>query len=239
MPCVICGGPKTVRSHLIPRALAFTIRGTEPNLTVLERGADRPRSLQAGQFDDNLLCHDHENITGELDRYGVEFVRRVRDGRSKAFGEGMNIENPDPPKLSRFVHSVIWRAVASPLGNVDTDGLGSRRAAIEDWIFREKYTPTILFCASVRDEHEGREFLTAMMPTRIREQGRWLWQFQVVGCYFTLFIGGAGFPANFATSRADLANPTHIPVIPATSVAGWRGLRTLIQSIKRHPRASD
>jgi hypothetical protein len=238
MPCVICGHQKTVRSHLIPRALAFEIRGQETNLTILERGADRPKALPAGLFDKNLLCADHEQTTGELDRYGVEFVRRVQAGRSTSNGQAFTVANPDPSKLARFAHSIVWRAVASPIGNTESQALGARIGEFRDSIFLEKHASTVLFCASVRFEHEGRVLRTAMMPIRSREQGRWIWKFELSGCFFTLLVGGCEFSRAFDVARADRAEQVCVPHLPTDDALGWEGMKSVIQSIKRHPRVS-
>ena len=37
MPCLICGNPKTVRSHLVPRSLALEVRGKDKTLSLLSR----------------------------------------------------------------------------------------------------------------------------------------------------------------------------------------------------------
>lgn len=234
--CRVCGKSPTVHSHLIPRALAFEIRGDEPNLTVLERGAERPLALQAGLFDDMLLCAEHEQITGELDRYGVEFIRRVRSERGNSNGQGITVPNPDPAKLARFVHSIVWRAVSSRVGNQSNDALGSRYTEITNSVFSAKPSETVLFCGSVRFENDSKEIITATMPQRTRQDGRWLWQFQLNGTYFTLFIGGKAFPQSFASSRADLHDPVYIPCLPTTDALDWEGMKSVILSIKRHPR---
>src|SRR4051794_14301618 len=93
--CAICGDSKTVGSHIVPRALAHEIRADGKDLSILSSGVKKPKFSQSGLVDRTLLCSGHEAITGELDRYGVEFIRRVRAARA-AHADRFQVDNPDP-----------------------------------------------------------------------------------------------------------------------------------------------
>ena len=234
MSCAICGDPETVRSHLIPRAFAHEIRDGDSDLTILESNAARPQFSQSGLVDSALLCAKHEAITGELDRYGVDFVRRVR-GRRGLETQSFQIENPEPQKLLRFAASIVWRAVISPFGNAEHWMLGRVRSEVERSIFDGASLRAELFVGPISIRSEGRDLLTVMMPVRSREAGAWLWRFSLNGCFFAVFLGSPSFRAAMLAARADqLANPlvSHLNEVDALE---WAGLSQIVQSIQKWP----
>jgi hypothetical protein len=232
--CAICGHPEMVRSHIIPRAFAHEIRDGAPDLTVLESNADRPLFSQSGLADSALLCAPHEAITGELDRYGVDFVRRVRATRASN-SSSFRIENPEPHKLLRFANSIVWRSAVSPAGNAEAWMIGRVRLDLERSIFEGASTKAQLFVGSVSVRVEDRDLLTVMMPVRSREGGAWLWRFALNGCFFALFLGTPSFRADMAAARADRVFDPVISRLDEVDALEWAGLDKVIRSIKRWP----
>lgn len=234
MSCKICGASKTVRSHLIPRSFAHEIRADCKDLTILSRGAARPEFSQSGLVDPSLLCSDHEAITGELDRYGVDFVRRARSGRSSS-SEGFQVDNPQPHKLLGFAASIVWRAVVSPLGNADRDSLGRSEGAVARAVFAGAPLRAQLYVASISIRHEDNELNTVIMPNRRREAGAWLWMFTVNGCFFCLFLGEPRLKQSARRARADLLSDPVVAYLPKLRATDWTTLTSVIQSIERMP----
>jgi hypothetical protein len=228
--CAVCGHPKTVNSHVIPRALAREIRADCKDLTILSSGVKKPKFSQSGLVDRALLCSAHEAITGELDRYGVDFIRRVRKERN-LHRDRFQIDNPEPGKLLRFATSIVWRAVVSAHGNANRDDLGPLEKGLERNVFEGVALNAQLFVSSVSIQHDERELLTAMMPVRSRQAGAWAWVFTLNGCFFALFLGSPNFAFPTSETRADLLTRPTIARLQSLDAMNWGGLNDMMKTI--------
>ena len=228
--CAICGNPKTVASHVIPRALSHEIRADGKDLTILSSGVKKPKFSQSGLVDRTLLCSAHEAVTGELDRYGIDFIRRVRGART-SHSDRFQIDNPEPEKLIRFAASIVWRAVVSPHGNADRGDLGGMEKDVERNVFEGAALKAQLFVSSISIQHEQRELLAAMMPVRSRQHGAWAWSFTLNGCFFALFLGNPSFPFSTFEARADQNTRPTIARLKEIDALNWGGLNDMMKSI--------
>ena len=234
MPCLICGDPNTVRSHLFPKAFVRKIRNGAPNAVVLKYGAERPRFVTGGLFDDNLLCSTHEGVTGELDRYGVAFVRRVEIARKGSTDSVLHVANPEPIKLCRFAQSIVWRSVASEIGMSQKDELGPRLEAVQKSIFDGEAINSPLLVMARAYVYEGGEADLIFSPKKRRLDGLSVWSFQMPGCNFLLHVGNGDLPKEADAGRADrLTNPVIVNVGDQPAI-GDQGIARVFGSIRRH-----
>jgi hypothetical protein len=117
--CNWCGatGP-LVKSHIIAKSFFRIIQGDEPHAFLMqsnEKPINRDVCLQAGVYDDDLLCEPCEAIFSEWDRYGYEVLGKI------SLSEPVTVEGKetghlvkcDTDKIKRFVLSVLWRASVS------------------------------------------------------------------------------------------------------------------------------
>jgi hypothetical protein len=56
VPCLVCGAPSTVRSHILPRAFIHMLKGDEQRALVGHRHRDGREFTQSGSWDDSILC---------------------------------------------------------------------------------------------------------------------------------------------------------------------------------------
>jgi hypothetical protein len=138
MPCRICGDPKTVKSHLLPRAFVADARDGRTDLMVGSLDRQGFGLTQGGHFDRNLLCDIHERALGVFDDYAVDLVRsfyrrietRELEGRSFWF-----LRQIDTGRLVRFAASVVWRWSESTLPETAGVALGEQEPAFRRAVF--------------------------------------------------------------------------------------------------------
>jgi hypothetical protein len=145
--CAVCGVSPTVKSHIIPRALAHDLRGDSKHL--VSGDLDRPgiKYLQSGRWDPHILCREHEAGLSRFDDYGVLFVRAFRNGGVPIGNQGFKLENPRPRDLQMFFLALIWRKDLSDQAKGQPSQLGPYAACIRAALFNgvDVLSPTLLF----------------------------------------------------------------------------------------------
>ena len=228
MGCRICGDSRTVRSHIIAKSFALTVRAGEKHVIAASRSQIGVRRTQAGTFSTDLLCREHENQTGAADKYAVEFVRRVQVERSRAPAASLlYVTNPTPEMLLRFALSTIWRQVHSE--NENGAELGPYEGPVRRFLFEGAAAPNsgvvVQRTRFTLPITEAMDF--NVYPYRARLGGRTTWVFAAAGVYFVTAIDHRGFPPLFHDWRADQQDPCPVPVadpMPLTEVGSFRGV---------------
>ena len=104
--CRLCRAVgKLVKSHVIPMALHLNVKPKDDNLRIYSDSARRGQRSHTGVYG-SFLCESCENAFAPYDKYGVEFVKRHKDGLG---------DSPicvDYAKLKLWVMSMLWRADA-------------------------------------------------------------------------------------------------------------------------------
>lgn len=209
MPCIVCGNPQTVRSHILPKALARDLRRGHSHTIVGSSRHDGIKKLPGGVFSDDLLCQEHEAITSKFDKYGVEFLRRAKDAFD-AFGPASFwVENHEPNTLSRFVAAVIWREAHA----FDGQRLGPYEKPVREHIFedgtldwpmmvwRDNFTLT---------SNRAIEFNTH--PYRTKFLARNAWMFTALGFSFIAVSDRRGIEGLPDDMTANHSNPLRVIV---------------------------
>jgi hypothetical protein len=132
--CRVCESPSTVKSHLLPRALAHDIRANQPNLHVYTINRPGFKPSQAGIYDDGILCEQHEGVIQIYDKYGVEFCRNFESNRQMLDIDIFQVE-VDSDLLVRFVVSVLWRYSVSTRPETNMVHLGPYERCMGDIVF--------------------------------------------------------------------------------------------------------
>ncbi|KQZ05878.1 hypothetical protein ASD21_17985 [Caulobacter sp. Root1455] len=182
-PCVICGDPKTVRSHLIPAAVGRAIRGEDKNFWIGSGERDGKILSQSGVFD-YFLCDAHEAFINTYENDAIEFLRsfELTDEEKRL---GWYRRSPaDTEKLVRFACSIVWRYHQSTRIEAKTVDIGPWETVLRDITFGGDISqaPDTLCFAMHHPLIKNRSF--AFPPTKGRYYERVIW---------TTFIFGTAF----------------------------------------------
>ncbi len=113
--CRFCGQVKRlVKSHVVPQAIHKDVQPEDDVIKMYSNTRGWGKKSLTGAYG-QFLCQDCENHVGQDDQYGIEFVRKYKDGRTGAplgsFRERF-IADVDYAKLKLWVMSMLWRADA-------------------------------------------------------------------------------------------------------------------------------
>lgn len=209
MPCLVCGGEPTVRSHIIPKAITKDLRRGGPHAIQGSLNHDGVRKTPGGAFSDNLLCSEHEARTSSADTYGISFLRRAKEAFD-AFGpEAFWVENPEPQKLSQFVAATIWREVNS----TSSDRLGPYGGTVMRHVFEGgplNWPILVVRDFFTLDDKKPIEFNTH--PYKVNFSDRNAWMFTVLGFTFIVISDKRGFSMLPKEMNGREANPLRVIV---------------------------
>ncbi len=217
--CLVCGNPKTVKSHLMPRSLMLDMKGDDTKIYEGERNAVGVKYRQNGYWDNSILCAEHEQESGWGDDYSVNFIRNFFSKASlSATGNSWEVQNPDPEKLVHFAYSVIWKHAVSKHGKKFNMTLGKYQEILKKSIFnRHNFDQQLL----IGDPNLTADELTirniALAPYRQRLGGLNTWHFMLGGLEFFLNLDQRRFPkiwepylananTNLIVSKSDAKN---------------------------------
>lgn len=209
MPCKVCGAAKTVRSHILPKAVTKDLRRGAPHAI---QGSSRHygiRKTPGGAFSDHLLCDHHEKSTSSYDTYGVAFLRRAKEAFD-AFGpESFWVENPNPKMFSKFVAAVIWREVHS----FSLENLGPYETIIRNHVFADgdlDWPIMVWRDFFTLDQGKAIEFNTHPYRTKFLDRNAWM--FTALGFSFIAVCDKRGVNVIPDEMIADRANPLRVIV---------------------------
>jgi hypothetical protein len=142
--CKLCRKPATkfAKAHAgIARSFFHDFRGTEPNSVLVNVSGEGKlaRRIQAGVWDDEILCLDCEAKFSAFDAYGWQILGKP--DLSQAYFDG-NFQvgyriKCDTDKLRRFILSSLWRASVSRIPAYEKLYLGPYETPIIERVFDE------------------------------------------------------------------------------------------------------
>jgi hypothetical protein len=195
--CVRCGNP-TIRAHLFPRSFSHRIRGAEKNISLMHKGRLKIRSVQSLGFDDDILCAACDGKIGDLDKYALEFCRKVKGIRSIVYPHFF-IRDVKTDMLVRFAASVVWRCAISSNPDMREVSLGPETSAFADVVFDSSTSP-ISYPKVALVRYESRTFADvehfAMVPTATDAMGARFYCFSLGGFRFAVMLDRADWPKN-------------------------------------------
>ena len=145
-----------VKAHAIPRSFFHEFRGSDPNsvLVNVSGKGKLARRIQAGVWDDEILCRHCESRFSDLDTCGWEILgnpdlsQPFLDRDFQLVGYAVSC---DTDKLRRFVLSVLWRASVSKIPFYQHLRLGIHEKSVINRVFDatpllpDEYPITVFF----------------------------------------------------------------------------------------------
>ena len=232
--CVICGAGPTVKAHLFPRALMLDMRDGSPQLVGGDVRRDGVRLQQNGEWDDGLLCADHEASIGAGDDYGIRFCRSYRTkGRSRPDGRALDAPNPKPDLLVHFAYATAWRHAASAASRADPPALGPFCAEMLEAM--ERRGPYALELVVGRNPLTigGKRVDVAIAPYRQRMYQWNVWHFTISGLDFLLKTDRRPFPASWKPFLANGNDPLVVGLIGERGIDEVPKLMPLLRRMQR------
>lgn len=234
MPCLICSEPATVKSHLTPKAFTFDVRGTETRAYEGSLAFDGTRFTQAGTFDKTILCDVHEQMLRDCDDYAVDWVRQLPiDLLASDSGKVLDVPNPRPDLLLKFVCSHVWRHAVSPQNSDFDMDLGPWEWQLRQLIFGSgsSYNPTFHIFRQ-RWTNEGKELSELLIPPhRIPSQGRRRWEFDLGGLLWVLRLNERHVDRKLEALKANDSNPVKILVLDDRELIKRPGLPDIVANM--------
>jgi|GEM_PF-2838911 len=210
MPCLVCGEPNTVKSHLIPRGFVRRMLEDEKSAVSGNRLNDDLMMTQAGEFDDNILCNAHESFTQAADDYALRFYDRCTKSRRWVPNSDENaffVKNPQPQKLLKFACTTVWRhAISSRYRTFDLD-LGPYEATLRSAIFNNKHIDASLVLMWKERKFEEMKIPLIRSPYKNPQIGRRGWSFETVHLHWHVAIGSRISPLHTPSLRAEANDP--------------------------------
>lgn len=211
MSCLVCGNGRTVRSHLIPRALAAEVQVGKEHVFV--RGPNDYRPTQSGIFEKNILCEKCDNGLSQAENIATQTFRKIRAAAKTAtFGEYVlgGVRGDD---VLRFVAGLLWKhSVASPqYGKID---LGTYQSVFRDIAFRRAYIPRSVDALIIRLKcHPSDDGVFAYRtPKPDRKEGVNGYRFLVGGVFIFAKVDQRT-PKGGPLERASIRNEPDLPYV--------------------------
>lgn len=223
--CSVCGASPTVRSHHIPRAFIKGIRGTDKHALLTDRDRPGHRPTQGGTFSDDILCSEHEAVTGHLDDVAVRFCKAAFSGPPMVAGSAFEVDGFDPIVLVRFACSILLRCHYSDRDETRLVNLGPYAPDLARVVFDGDLVraPHTYVYSAVSSELDFREL--ASLPASMRVDHSRRWSFQCGGIVFLIDVGRS--KPSYPLSLLEEGKPIRGPVFDferSTLSASWRAL---------------
>lgn len=223
MPCLVCGDPDTVKSHLTPRAFIHDIRGGDTRAYEGSIGYEGTRFTQGGAFDRTILCHRHEDHLKDCDDYAITWLRNVdAAAQTSACGNYLSVANSRPDLLAKFVCSHVWRHAVSPQNRSFDMTLGPWEWQLRDKIFAAgRYDPSFLIIRQ-RWMSQGTELKELIIaPYKIDKR---LWEFNLGGLRWILKLDDRRKYRSIDRVRANDKQQLEIPILEDTEFTKRPGI---------------
>lgn len=241
--CRVCNDPKTVRSHLIPKAFVKSMRGKDPHALMTDLERETATATRGGLFDDGILCSVHEDNLKKYDDYAIRFCRRVA-GTSKPndFG-GFTVREVDCDLLCRFALSVLWRCHHSDQVGVRDTQLGKYADLIADIVFHGGAADQfpVYFYVPISNELDVLEL--GSVPAKKSIEGVTRWSFLAGGVDFIVDVGsGRSSCRQYAINGKTDAFGFTMPLEAGGMRDGWLAMARIAARtprLLREPRSAD
>lgn len=234
--CIVCGNGPTVKSHLFPRALMLDMKRDARTLVESSHHRAGYVERQNGPWDDRFLCKTHEDMAGGGDDYVVRLSRRLPgDATVHPKGGALQIDNPEPSLLMRFIYGTIWRHVVAPSTVGDGRRLGPYRRRFEAALFHGGpfHLPALASISNLRGS-DGKRVPCGLSPYRNKVGDRAIWHFVVGHLDFMLKTDNQDWPAAWSEMFAD-RDPLVLFQADAVDIATVPLLRHLTDNIRASP----
>ena len=212
------------------------MKGTSAQLVGGSLLRDGVKLGQNGEWDDNLLCDDHEKELGAGDDYAIDFCRTWRNkGRPRTGDRALDVPNPEPDKLVHFAYGVVWRHVQCQHGRANGLKLGPYGDdMLEEMQNRGPYSLQ-LFVGRNPLTLQGQHVDIAVGPYRVRMDAWSVWHFTIAGLDFYLKTDRRSFPDSWLPYLGNGNDPI---VIGQTAERGMHEVPKLFPVLRRMRRTT-
>lgn len=212
------------------------MKADSPQLVGGDRHRDGVKLQQNGEWDDALLCANHEGSIGIGDDYGVRFCRYFRTkGIQRPNDRALDVPNVRPDLLMHFAYGVIWRHVASASGRANRLDLGPFGDEMLDAMQARGPYDLELIVGCNPLTARGRRVDIAIAPYRERMEGWNVWHFAISGLDFYLKTDRRPFPESW---RPYLANSNNPIVVGQIDERGFHQVPKLFPILRRMRRTT-
>lgn len=173
------------------------------------------RFSQAGQWDDGILCEQHERALATADDYMARFCRKFERAAVLSPSRKSYIApNPRPDLLVRFAAATTWRHAVSRLGAAHDLDLGPYRPMFERHLFdNEALHLEVLVGRSNIVDFEGKPIEIGLAPYRQKLLDWNVWHFTIAGFDFYVKTDKRPFPRQWKEFLANDNDPITLPLI--------------------------
>lgn len=111
--CLQCGSTPTIRAHLIPLAFSRDVIGDSKNFALTMGMTPRFQPVQAGKYDDGLLCRPCDNTLGNNENYARETFAQLREVTTEKLYKHVGVSPISGDRLIRFAAGIAWKFAAT------------------------------------------------------------------------------------------------------------------------------
>lgn len=215
MSCLVCGESVTIKSHLIPKAMAQEVQSGKAH--AVARATDDFTHTQSGLYEKNILCAECDNKLGAWENTAVKTFRAIRDAaKLSSFGEYV-LDGVKGDNILRFVTGVLWKySVASPEnGRIE---LGPYQNTLRDVAFSRINVPNTIDALLIRLKRhcDDGDVFAYRAPKPDRQEGVNGYRLLVGGVFVFARIDKRA-PKHGALERASIRGKSNLPyvVMPA------------------------
>ncbi|WP_158177989.1 hypothetical protein [Pseudomonas viridiflava] len=147
MNCLICGTSPTIKSHLMPKAMAQEVQTGKAH--AVAKKPDDYVYTQSGIFEREILCANCDNKLGHFENIAVKAFREMRiDAKNINNGE-YTLKGTAGDDILRFAAGILWKySVASEKnGRIN---LGPYKKILEGIIFNGDPIPSSIDAMIIR-----------------------------------------------------------------------------------------
>ncbi|WP_168854839.1 hypothetical protein [Novosphingobium sp. ERN07] len=164
----------------------------------------------------------------------MKFIRKARQlVRLYPGAQSVDVPNPSPAKLSRFVASIVWRCFVSPHGENDLFALAEHRATLERWVFENVSSDNLTAVAAATSYTVGSlKGRMIVLPWRVAVPDRCIWHMELGGMSFLM---EAGFYSKFKLippARLELADPVMVSINDETDALAWQPTADILRAMQ-------
>jgi hypothetical protein len=237
MPCRICGNPKTIEAHILPRWSVRRVAGTGQHAVVGYVDRLGTQYDGKGAFDPNLLCAKHEDAFREGDDYAARFLSRNWQRGSVAFdGKVWLAPNPKPHLLVRFAAGCLWKRWASPVRAAGTPlDLGPWEHQLRRFLFEgvETYEPQlVLLRERMLLAGEETQYPLLTDPYAFPSWGRRAYTFQFGDCHFLINLDKRQSYRDFIRVQANGQDPVPAMIRPDRDWMTEHDMLTIVANMR-------
>ncbi|MBC2771064.1 hypothetical protein [Pusillimonas minor] len=209
--CLVCGSMPTIKSHLIPRAMAREVQVGKAHAVAFKPG--KFSYTQSGLYEQNILCAACDNKLGLAEKLAIQTFRRIRkEAKALPVGEYL-LSGIAGDSILRFICGVLWKYSVASKEN-GRIALGRYQDILQKTAFTSIDVPSgvdAILCRLKRHKDDD-EVFAYRAPSPDRKEGVNGYRLLVGGIFIFLKLDRQ-IPARGALARASIRNRPDLPYV--------------------------